>query len=365
MTNEQIYEATNSLTESYNAVVAELEALKKARNIHGIPLYKNGQILCDARSDFELGEEPYNNLLTIGKTQLDKYGGWNNRFMVKVTKHTQIQNCETEVPIDYVIFKVKLTDADGSFFLLDPNTDSYNHGHKMAWMCDKTKSLNKFLGASVPDKYADIGKEVGLNPHNSNGWDARYYQWISFNFNKEDIIRDDDGYSYIAVTSDVATWYIGGWGVAERNTNFLWTPGHILDTGFYSGAKSIHHSHEFYLSFSRFDNNKEYKDVRIPYSYDGDLLVGFLVFDKHGDCPVDVEAHSTHEKFHFETIMQGNFPVVRGAIWGYRWDFLRIPAEIVKNNTIELTGLKCLRLDFNLPACDTNFFYCGLFTENI
>ncbi len=367
MINDEIYAAVNSLTESYNAAVQEVQqlrdGLKKQKTRADIPLYKNGQIICDGRNNFEMTEEPYTHLLTVGKAQITKYGAWNGRHIVKVTNTTKITNCETGILIDYVVFKVKLPDANGSFFLLTTNADSYDHGHKMAWMCDKTKTLHTFLGAAVPDKYKDYGRQVVLNPHNSNGWDAKHYQWISFNVNKEDIIKDDDGYSYIAVTSDVATWYIGGWAVAERNTHFLWTAGRILDKRFYGGAGSIHVSQEFYLSYSKFDNNKQYSDIRLPYSHEDDILIGFLVYDKYGMCPVDVTAHNTQESFHFTNIMQGNVPCVRGAIWGYRWDFLRIPKEVVTKNTIELTGLKCLRLDFHLPACETNFYYCGFFTE--
>lgn len=52
------------------------------------------------------------------------------------------------------------------------------------------------LGSQVADKHVDYAAKKALFLiQNQDAWDSRYYQWISFNYNKEDIIKDDEGYS--------------------------------------------------------------------------------------------------------------------------------------------------------------------------
>ena len=215
MTNEQVIEAVNRLTESYNSLRDQFDAdfaeVKRQAAILQ-PLYKNGQIIWDGREDFQMTDEPLTNLIGVGTGAVSKYGKWYAQYMTRLTGHTVISNCETQTPTSYIVIKIKLPEnKDGAFFIKHANADSWGHGITTAWMCNTDKSIKKLLGSQVADKHADYAKSVVFNPKNQDAWDSRYYQWIAFNYNKEDIIKDDEGYSYIALSSSVGTWSIGGW----------------------------------------------------------------------------------------------------------------------------------------------------------
>ena len=184
MNNEQVIEAVNRLTETYNEVKAELKEAKSQAALLQ-PLYKNGQIIWDGREDFKMTDEPIINLIGVGTAAVSRYGKWYAQYMIKITGHTLISNCETQTPINYVVIKIKLPkNKDGAFFIKYANADSWTHGIPTAWMCNSDKSIKTLLGAQVADKHNDYAKSVVFNPKNQDAWDSRYYQWIAFNYNK-------------------------------------------------------------------------------------------------------------------------------------------------------------------------------------
>ena len=195
MTNEQVIEAVNRLTETYNALRdtfnTDFAEVKRQAAILQ-PLYKNGQIIWDGREDFQMTDEPLTNLIGVGTGAVSRYGKWNAQYMLKLTGHTVISNCETQTPSNYVVIKVKLPEnKDGTFFIKRSNDDNWSYGIATAWMCNTDKSIKKLLGSQVADKHADYGKSVVFNPKNQDAWDSRYYQWTAFNYNKEDIIKNE------------------------------------------------------------------------------------------------------------------------------------------------------------------------------
>ena len=64
MTNEQVIEAVNRLTETYNTLRdtfnTDFSEVKRQAAILQ-PLYKNGQIIWDGREDFQMTDEPLTN----------------------------------------------------------------------------------------------------------------------------------------------------------------------------------------------------------------------------------------------------------------------------------------------------------------
>jgi|GEM_PF-1021272 len=368
MTNEQVIEAVNRLTETYNALRntfnTDFTEVKRQAAILQ-PLYKNGQIIWDGREDFQMTDEPLTNLIGVGTGAVAKYGKWNAQYMINFTGHTVISNCETQTPINYIVIKVKLPEnKDGTFFIKHANSDSWAHGITTAWMCNSDKSIKKLLGSQVADKHADYAKSVVFNPKNQDAWDSRYYQWVAFNYNKEDIIKDDEGYSYIALSSSASTWYIGGWAVAERNTDFMWTPARIFDLEFYNPtSKSTHNSLAGGLTLSYFNQNKKYTNVRIPYSKTGNLIIGVLCLTDHYTPSPIFTGFKTNIEFDFDKIVCGNFAKIKQNLPNYQWGFVHVPENEVIQNTVEINGLKLLQFNIDVPENERYFYFAGMFTE--
>ena len=366
MNNEQVIEAVNRLTETYNEVKAELKEAKSQAALLQ-PLYKNGQIIWDGREDFMMTDEPIINLITVGTAAVSKYGKWYAQYMIKITGHTPISNCETQTPINYVVIKIKLPkNKDGAIFIKYANADSWNHGIPTAWMCNSDKSIKTLLGAQVADKHNDYAKSVVFNPKNQDAWDSRYYQWIAFNYNKEDIIKDDEGYSYIALSNSVGTWYVGGWGIAERNTDFMWTPTRVFDLEFYNQiSKSTHHSLLAGLTMSYFVSNKKHTNIRVPYSKTGNLIIGILCLTDHYTPNPIFSGFKTNTGFNFDKIVCGNFAKIKQPLRDYQWGFVHIPEQEVVQNTVEINGLKFLQFNMDIPENERCFYFAGMFTETV
>ena len=368
MTNEQVIEAVNRLTETYNALRdtfnTDFAEVKRQAAILQ-PLYKNGQIIWDGREDFQMTDEPLTNLIGVGTGTVAKYGKWNAQYMLKLTGHTVISNCETQTPTNYIVIKVKLPEnKDGAFFIKYANSDNWRHGITTAWMCKADKSIKKLLGSQVADKHSDYGKSVVFSPKNQDAWDSRYYQWIAFNYNKEDIIKDNDGYSYIALSSSSSDWYLGGWAVAERNTDFMWTPARIFDLDFYNPTnKSTHNSLSAGLTLSYFAANKKHTNVRIPYSKTGNLIIGILCWADHYTPNPSFTGFKTNAEFNFDKIVCGNFAKIKQNLPNYQWGFIHVPEQEVIQNTIEINGLKLLQFNIDVPENERAFHFAGMFTE--
>lgn len=368
MTNEQVIEAVNRLTESYNslrdAFNADFAEVKRQAALLQ-PLYKNGQIIWDGREDFQMTDEPLTNLIGVGTGAVAKYGKGYAQYMIKFTGHTVISNCETQTPINYIVIKVKLPEnKDGAFFIKPANNDSWAYGIATAWMCNSDKSIKKLLGSQVADKHSDYGKSVVFNPKNQDAWDSRYYQWIAYNYNKEDIIKDDEGYSYIALSSSVSTWYLGGWAVAERNTDFMWTPTRIFDLDFYNPTnKSTSNSLSAGLTQSYFAANKKHTNVRISYSKTGNLIIGILCWVDHYTPNPIFTGFKTNAEFNFDKIVCGNFAKIKQNLPNYQWGFVHVLENEVLQNTIEINGLKLLQFNIDVPENERAFHFAGMFTE--
>ena len=368
MTNEQVIEAVNRLTETYNALRdtfnADFAEVKRQAALLQ-PLYKNGQIIWDGRDDFQMTDEPLTNLIGVGTGTVSKYGKWGAQYMTKLTGCTVISNCETQTPTNYIVIKVKLPEnKDGAIFIKYANSDNWRHGITTAWMCKADKSLKKLLGSQVADKHTDYGKSVVFNPKNQDAWDSRYYQWIAFNYNKEDIIKDDEGYSYIALSSSSSDWYLSGWAVAERNTDFMWTPARIFDLDFYNPTnKSTHDSLFGGLTKSYFAQTKKHTNVRISYSRAGNLIIGILCWADHYTPNPIFTGFKTNAEFNFDKIICGNFAKIKQNLPNYQWGFVHVPENEVIQNTIEINGLKLLQFNIDIPENERAFHFAGMFTE--
>ena len=366
MTNEQILQAVNRLTDTYNQLNDRLVLLQQTGQLP-TPLYSNARIIWDGREDFQMTDEPLTNLIGVGTGAVAKYGKWQAQYMVKFTEHTVISNCETQTPINYIVIKVKLPEnKDGTFFIKYANSDNWRHGITTAWMCKADKSIKTLLGSQVADKHTDYGKSVAFNPKNQDAWVSRYYQWIGFNYNKGDIIKDGDGYSYIALSSSSSDWYLGGWAVAERNTDFVWTPAHIFDLDFYGATgKATNAGLYEQLTASSFAANKTHKDVRVPYQRTGkDILIGILCWDDYNIPNPVFSGAKTQNVYRYDAVPAGNFARIRNNFTKYRWGFVHVSAQEAAANTTDISGLHCLQLDIKISENERAFYFAGMFTES-
>lgn len=367
MTNEQVMQAVNELTQTYNRLNENLVLLQQGGRLP-TPLYSNPKIIWDGRADYQMTDEPITDILNVGAGQVRKYGKWHAQYMVTVEGKTAITNCTNQVPTNYAVIRAKPTAGkDGTFFVKYSNHDSWGHGIVSVWLADPvSKAPVTLLGSSCADKHADIGKSVVLSPQNAHVWDSRYYQWLGYNYNAADLQLDNEGYAYFALSSSVATWYIGGWALAERNTNFLWTPARIFDLDMYgAAAKSAHNGFFGQLTTSRFDANNTYKGVRLPYQATGkDLLIAFLCCDDYNIANPVFSGTKTQKVYRYDCIPCGNFARIRNDLAGYRWNFVHVSASEAAANTVDISGFKCLQLDIQVPECERAFYFAGAFTES-
>ena len=367
MTNEQILQAVNRLTDTYNVLNDKLVLLQQSGQLP-TPLYSNARVIWDGLADYQLTDEPITDIINVGAGAVKKYGKWNTQYMVTVEGKTAITHCTNQIPVNYVVIKFKpRANKDGTFFIKHANHDSWAHGIISAWLADPTsKAPVTFLGSVCADKHADVGKSVTLNPLNAHAWDSRYYQWLGSNYNAADLQLDNEGYAYFALSSSVATWYIGGWATAERNTDFVWTPARVFDLDFYGAAgKSTHNSLAEQLTMSRFDANKAHKDVRIPYQRTAkDILIGILCWDDYNIPNPVFSGAKTQQTYRYDAIPAGNFARIRHDVFKYRWSFVHVSAQEVAANTVDISGFKCLQLNIQVPENERSFYFAGAFTES-
>ena len=365
MTNEQVLQAVNRLTETYNALQENLALLQQGGRLPS-PLYRNAYIAYDGKED----ENPIakGDILNVGTGSIDKPSLWYGQYFIPCRGEDVIKT-GTQLPKNYVVIKMKpVSEKDGTFFINQAHDANWKHGIISVYLCKpETKEPIVYLGSSCPDKHAETGKSVVFGPDNNLGWVRRYYQWLSFNYNASDIKRDADGYAYFAVSSSVATWYLGGYAIAERVTDFVWTGARIFDLDFYqSKSKSVHHGLYEQLTLSRFDAASSHFDVRLPYQKQGKaLIIGVLLVDDSAVPSPLFFGHITKALFPSDSIAAGNFPAVRGSISRFRWMTVHISAEEAAKNTIELQGLKLLRLNITVPICERHFYFAGMFTETV
>ena len=371
MTNEQILQAVNRLTQTYNDYTTQFDE-KISLLLQGgrlpTPLYSNAQIIWDGLSDYQMIDPPITDIINVGAGAVKKYGKWNTQYMVTVAGKTAITNCTNQIPVNYVVIKFKpAVNKDGTFFVRYPNADSWEHGIISAWLADPvSKAPVTFLGSACADKHSDIGKSVTLGSDNAHGWVSRYYQWVAYNYNSSDLHLDDNGYAYIALSSSVATWYIGGWAYAERNTDFVWTPAHIFDLDLYGAAgKATNTGLYEQLTASVFAVNKTHKDVRIPYQKTGtDILIGILCWDDYNIPNPVFSGAKTQNVYRYDAIPAGNFARIRNDFTKYRWSFVHVGAQEAAANTTDISGLHCLQLDIKIPENERAFYFAGMFTES-
>lgn len=366
MTNEQILQAVNRLTDTYNALNDKLVLLQQSGQLP-TPLYSNARIIWDGFADYQLTDPPITDIINVGAGQIKKYGKWYAQYIITIDGKTAITNCTNQIPVNYVVIKFKPGDKDGTFFIKQSNPDNWAHGIISAWLADPvSKAPVTFLGSACADKHSDIGKSVTLGPDNARAWVSRYYQWLAFNYKAADLHLDDNGYAYIALSSSVATWYIGGWAFAERTSDFVWTPAHIFDLDFYGAAgKATYNSLAEQLTLSQFGANKTHKDIRIPYQKTGkDILIGVLCCDDYNIPNPVFSGAQTQNVYRYDAIPAGNFARIRHDITKYRWSFVHVSAQEVAANTVDISGLHCLQLDIKIPENERAFYFAGMFTES-
>lgn len=367
MTNEQVMQAVNRLTDTYNQLNGKLVLLQQSGQLP-TPLYSNHKIIWDGFKSYEMTDGPMTDVINVGAGQVKKHGKWNAQHMITCESKTTITNCTNQTPTNYVVIKVKLPKKDGTFFLKQSNADNWGHGIISAWLADPvTKAPVTYLGSMCADKHADVGKCVALGPDNAPAWCSRYFQWLAFNYNGSDVHFDSDEYAYIALSSSVTTWYIGGWAYAERNTDFVWTSARIFDLDMYGAAtKSTHSGLNEQLTLSYFPADKIYKDVRIPYQKMGkDLLIAFLCWnDSNITNPIFTGA-KTQKTYRYDCIPCGNFARIRNDITKYRWSFVHVSASEAAANTVAISGFKCLQLDIKVPENERHFYFAGAFSESL
>ena len=363
MTNEQVLQAVNRLTETYNALQENLALLQQGGRLPS-PLYKNAHIAYSGEPD--KNPQIDGSLLNIGTGSIDTPSLWNGQYFIPCKSKDAITK-GSEFPKNYIVLRIKpVSEKDGTFFINQAIVDNWGHGLISVYLCKPdTKEPIIYLGSAVSDKHTDMGKSVVFGPANTSGWVSRYYQWLAFNYNASDMTLDAEGYAYFAVSSSVATWYLGGYAIAERVTDFVWTGARIFDLDFYqSKSKSVHNGPYEQLTLSRFDSSASYLDVRVPYQKQGkDLVVGILVTDDAAVPSPLFFGHTSGALFAFDAIAAGNFPFVRGALNRLRWMTVHVSAEEAAKNTIELQGLKLLRLNITVPVCQRPFYFAGMFTE--
>lgn len=379
--NDQVIAALNHLTQVYNDLNASYQDLvRQGKSVS--PLYKNGLITWNGSTNCPadvLSIDPFSDLFTVGTALFTRYSTntWNNKFIIILTGHSIITT-PSAFPVNYYGIRFKPNKdsvgniTDGTFFILMPNGDSWIHGSMQGYILDpSTKQPSTYLGCGSPDKGSGEGFSLLKSPVNHEAQDFRYFQWLPFDYNKEDIHTDAGGYAYFGFTGTLATTYFAGWGQAERNTNFCFSSGRTLQTGYGGsvGKAATGSSNDGGIAAFNWTRAANVSDVRIPYLRAGDLLIGMAVY-----------AGSVGGSYSPELIIRGNLtqieiPYIEGGDLGNFSKIMKrnscisnryylVPADEVSANTITLLGQKQIRLDILGTLAEKMPGFYAMWTES-
>lgn len=373
-TNEEVLIAIQNLTTAYNQLRDEVAMSGN----YPVPQFNGGVCYWDGYDNLAADSELYSNIMLYGSVTKVLYGIWNNSYMITINQGTGFAQPKSGMPERCAVIKVKLNDLTNdkkAFFLKQSNGDNQAYGYISAYLCDKNTLIPyKFLGTDNSDKGTGEGVNIRFDMFNGNAQQTRYHQWLSYSFNLQDAESsiDDDGYIYIGITSTVATYYISGWGVANRNTDFLWQNAYVMtaaslpmsavpvaDSTAYGGVYSSH-----------FARGTAYNGFEIPYDehISGDVLITFM--DRKDDTiyqgSMTLKGSTTGTVFHQDSCHVGNF----GRLMRFGLDTTNlqsvsfvIPRQEVTDNTVTRNGKKYLSFDIPVFKSERNFYFCALYTE--
>ncbi|QQO10101.1 hypothetical protein [Breznakiella homolactica] len=375
--NEQVIEAVNNLSEKYNTLYEDFVRLHTKANV-GQPLYSNAYIPYEGHTDHSFPEGQTiqtfinDNIQKIGTAAAANYGAWNNRNMITLSAMTAVPNIDT-APVNYVVLKIQTEyldkNKDGTFFLLHAEADSHSHGQVWVWTADPvSKTLKKCLGCSSGDKASGEGQSFQKGPDNGQALILRYHHWICFNFEKEDLITDDEGFAYFAIACTNALTYISGWAIANRNTEFFWTPVINPASKRYSNIGAITYENSNYagvgLSHQAPATTQQYY---IPYNKSRELYLVFI------DNTIMHKPTATIENPNWggeapEILIRnsvGNFSsLITYNGQPYVFKYFKLTQDFVENNTVVKQGLKLLEINLKILKSERVFHFSGIYTEN-
>ncbi len=379
--NDQVIAAVNHLTQVYNDLNISFQDLvrqSKAAN----PLYKNGIIKWNGVTNCPadvISAEPFSDFFTVGTAVFTRYSTstWNNKFMITLTGHTLITS-PSAFPVNFFGIRFKPNKdsegniADGTFFILSTNADSWAHGSLQGYLLDPgTKQPAMYLGCGSPDKGSGEGISLLKSPINRDAQDFRYYQWFPFDYNKEDIRVDANGYAYFGFTGTVATTYFSGWGQAERNTNFCFSAGRTLQTGYGGsvGKAAATSSNDGGLALFNWTRAANILDVRLPYLKTGDLLISLAMYAGAAGVSYPPEliirGNVTQVEIPYvEARYLGNFSKIMKRSSYISNRYYIVPADEVSANTITLLGQKQIRLDIQGTLSEKTPYFYAMWTES-
>lgn len=374
-TTDDVLEAVERLTATYEQMNAKLEEVKRMAE-PAIPPYSNGQV--DWEGDTITTEsEVFANVIAHGAATKAIYGDWNNRTMITLAQTVANTNPKSTIPVHYHIIKVRLNNTENkkkTFFFRQANADSWAHGFVSAWLVNSSYQITKHIGTSAPDKYSGEGRSLALNMFNDTAQTFRYYQWLSFNFDLDDAFVQD-GYVYIAVSSTVASHYVGGWGIADRNYDLMYIPGVTMQSGYLpfnttgnNGTGSGGMSNG--LAYFAYARRVNYLGVEIPYNkniVDKDLLIGFFTVNDYiyiGEMKIFGFQSSTEYKS--SCVEVGRFgKVLRQAyaVGGNQIKCYRVPKEELAEETVTYNGQTYLKINIPSFASERAMYFHCIYTE--
>lgn len=373
-TTEDVLKAVQDLTRAYESLQEEVKAVKNF-----VPLYSDGVCYWDGYENLTTSSELYSQIMAYGSVGAKSlYGNWHNSFMVTLPQGTAFASPKAGMPDRCFVIKMKLNDLDHkkkTVFFKQPVADNQGYGYVSAYLVNKNTLVPfKFIGTDTSDKGSGEGRSIRYDMFNGANLQTRYHSWNSYDFNLEsakDAI-DEDGFVYIGFTSTNATFYVSGWGIANRNTDLKWQNGYVLNSASQPMTaipvdNSTNSNGLYGVYFAR---NTEYKGFELPYSedIDGDLLVGF--FDATStslyQANMILMGAETGTKFMQDAVHIGNFGrLVRNGIETTNLGMTSfvIPKREVELNTVIRNGRKYIK--FNIPKflSDRNFNFSGAYTE--
>lgn len=378
--NEDVLKAVQKLTRSYEQLQGEVEVLNQQKPF-SVPLYSDGICYWDGYENLSADSDLYNNILTYGSvTSKALYGSWYSAYMITLNQGGAFAQPKAGMPSRCFVIKVHLNDLTNNkktFFVKQCNADSQAYGYYSAYLCNKNTLVPyKFLGTDEADKGSGEGRSIRYNMFNGASQQMRYHQWITFNFDLDKATDsiDSEGYVYIGITSTVATFYISGWGIANRNTDFVWQNAYVMTYGSLpmSGVPVYNTTNTNGLCQSYFARNTQYVGLEIPYEeclYDeGDLLVSFFdsPYDPVYQADMKLQGNVSGTVFNQDAIHIGNYGrcVYNGGDSSniVVTSFV-IPHNELVENTVLRNGKKYLCVDIPKFLADRHFYFCGLYTE--
>lgn len=368
------YKALQNLTKTYEALQNEVNGLKDY-----VPLYSDGVCYWDGCENLKVDSKLYADIMAYGSVEAKAlYGFWNNAFTITLPQGTAFANPKEGMPDRCFVIRMKLNDTKynkKAIFFKQAIADNQAHGYVSAYLVNKNTLIPyKFLGTDTGDKGSGEGRSIRYDMFNGGNLPMRYHSWLSYNFDLDSAKNaiDENGYVYIGFTSTVATYYVSGWGIANRNTDFIWQNAYVMTYGSLPMSAvpvaSSTNSGGLYLSY--FARDTLYSAFEVPYedTIKTDVILSFIDGTSGAlyTGNMVLQGTKTGTIFRQNKTRIGNFGRLLcngGESTGVNIISYIIPRHEVKGNTVIRNGKNYLVFDIPKFLSERSFLISGLYTE--